>query len=90
MADIFRRLQRISEQLTSLEAYVEKLEEERDSLHVRLEEKDGELEAMQKKYEAAKEVKKMGNGVDEEALRKKIDNYLEEIDICLKVFGNPS
>ncbi|MEZ4830150.1 MAG: hypothetical protein R3C61_28280 [Bacteroidia bacterium] len=54
----------------------------------KIEEKDREMTALTEKYETAKLVNSLQNGQDLLAVQAKIDDYIKEIDICLKNFGD--
>ena len=97
MDEILRRLQAINQQAVVLEKMVKQLRAERGQLQQQLAEAKTELEKreqalseLEEKYEAKLLIQGTGNGQDHEELRSKIDSYLEEIDFCLKNFGDQS
>lgn len=94
MDEILRRLQKSKQKLDLLEQTLQQVVEEREQLLSELDSLREELAIQSKaydelaeRYEALKVVKSLNGEVDREAIRKQIDLYLEEIDICLKNLG---
>ena len=97
MEEILLRLQSVQDKVQALTTYVAALESDCDRLEkalekaeARVEEQEETVKQWEEKYEAAKAVSGLGNGEDREELRAKIDSYLEEIDFCLKIYGDQS
>ena len=99
MDDIVQRLQVANRKVTKLEQLIHRLGQEKQELERRLQQltdqthkHDAAFTELQQKYEALKLAKGLGNGAaneeDRAAIHEKIDKYLKEIDICLKIFGD--
>lgn len=94
MDDILHTLQVVHRKVSQLESKLIRLQEEQrkaetviKQLEQQIKEKDQSLETLRQQYEAAKLVGGLDTGGDREALQAKIDLYLQEIDVCLKSFG---
>ena len=94
MDEVFQKLQVANRKVVKLEHLIIRLLEEQAGLQKELEllkevldSKDQENAMLSEKYEAAKLAKSISSEADRAALHDKIDNYLKEIDICLKKFG---
>jgi predicted nucleic acid-binding Zn-ribbon protein len=96
MDEILRILQQVQRKAARLERQMVQAHTRREALEARVSELEDRLlqqqaayAALEQKYEAAKTVQqlKLDLGEDQESLRAKIDLYLQEIDICLKNFG---
>ncbi len=95
MDDIFQKLQSVQRKVSRLEAQIRGMKEEQQKTDAYIEElkatlrtKDESIEALQQQYEAAQVVKQLVDEGDRDALQAKIDLYIQEIDICLKNFGD--
>ena len=96
MDEILRILQQLQRKAGRLERQMVQAQARREALEARVSELEDRLlqqqtayAALEQQYEAAKTVQqlKLDLGEDQESLREKIDLYLQEIDICLKNFG---
>lgn len=95
MEELIRKLQEISKKAVSMAAAIEDLQQERDALRSRVSEleqtltgKDDALANHKTRLEAARLGQLMIDDADRQALRDQIDHYLQEIDLCLKRFGD--
>ena len=95
MNDFLQKLQTSNRKAAKLERLVLNLIQERGQLlqeivklKDELSEKENSHSEIQEKYEALKLVKSMGNHHDKEAVQATIEEYIKEIDICLKNFGD--
>lgn len=96
MDEILRILQQVQRKAARLERQMVQTQTRREALEARVSELEDRLlqqqtayASLEQKYEAAKTVQQLSLdlGEDQESLREKIDLYLQEIDICLKNFG---
>lgn len=95
MDELIRQLSQLASTTQKLEKYVQQLKSENlalknqvESLTLAQQEKESEFSALQERYEANKLVNGLVERADQEEIKDKIDNYLKEIDICLKIFGD--
>ncbi|MEZ4777361.1 MAG: hypothetical protein R3D00_29560 [Bacteroidia bacterium] len=95
MDELLHKFQGTNQKAAKLERLLLRLRQEHDQMKEKieeltqaLEEKDREMAALTEKYEAVKLVKSINNGQDLQAVQAKIDDYIKEIDICLKNFGD--
>ena len=98
MDEFLQRLQATNRKAAKLERLLLRLKQENSQLlnqitelESTIEEKERSFHEMKEKYEAAKLVSNMslenGNHQDKEAVQAMIEEYIKEIDICLKNFG---
>ncbi len=95
MDDLIRQLTLLASTTQKLEKYVQKLKSENLALQNQIvdlkqeqQQKEEELIVLQEKYEANKLVKGLVESADRDEIKEKIDTYLKDIDICLKIFGD--
>ena len=99
MDEFLQRLQATNRKAAKLERLLLRLKQENGQLlkqiaelEKALGEKEHSYNEIQEKYEAVKLVKSMNNGTeahhDKEAVQAMIEEYIKEIDICLKNFGD--
>ncbi len=95
MEELIRKLQEVSRKTSQLSAAVNDLQQEREILLTRIKELEDTLtgkEASLRRHETSQGAARKGqlslDGVDREALQAQIDRYLQEIDLCLKRFGD--
>ena len=94
MDDLLQHLQHVHRKVTQLEKRLVDMKTEQQAAQRRIGELEGQLkareeayQALNQQYEAARVVRGIASEGDREALQAKIDLYLQEIDICLKSFG---
>ncbi len=97
MDNVRRLIQKLTQKVEKLDAHVNHLTQQRDALletlaveEAQRKAKEKELGEMEQKYEAAKLVKDLGEGQNNEEIKAKIDSYLKDIDICLEYFLDQS
>ncbi|MCB0835439.1 MAG: hypothetical protein KDD63_09765 [Bacteroidetes bacterium] len=98
MDNLLPRLQATNRKAAKLERLLLRLKQEKEQLLEQVEELNQTLEVkekayldMQEKYEALKLAKSIGTETgtyDKEAVQTMIEDYIKEIDICLKNFGD--
>ena len=95
MDELIRQLNNLTITTQKLEKYVQQLHTEKQDLIRKiavLEEeqqaKEEEFIALRERYEANKAVKGLVEVENSDEIKEKIENYLKEIDICLKIFGD--
>jgi predicted nucleic acid-binding Zn-ribbon protein len=98
MDNLLPRLQATNRKAAKLERLLLRLKQEKHQLldqiaelNDALEAKEKEYAEMHEKYEALKLAKSIGTGngtYDKEAVQNMIEDYIKEIDICLKNFGD--
>ncbi|MDX2247664.1 MAG: hypothetical protein SF052_12845 [Bacteroidia bacterium] len=95
MDELLQKFQGTNQKAAKLERLLLRLRQDHDQMQAKiealtkaLEEKDREITALTEKYEALNRAKSLNNGPDVQAIQAKIDDYLKEIDICLKNFGD--
>ncbi len=95
MKELIRKLQEVSKKARQMSAVIDDLRQERDELQSRVSEledtltgKDDALRNQKTRLEAARIGQLMIDDADRQALRDQIDHYLQEIDLCLKRFGD--
>lgn len=94
MDEVLEQLQATARKAAQLEQAVQRLLKQREGMKAELTLLREQLAAqeqaytlLEEKYEASKLAKNLSSPADRVALQDKIDNYLKEIDICLKKFG---
>jgi len=94
MDHLIQRLQKLTKKVARMEQLVVQLQSDNQRLALdvsnlkqTLSEKQNDYELLEERYEAVKLIKGVDSDIDSEGLKAKIDNYLKEIDICLKYFG---
>ncbi len=95
MNEILHRLQYVTERVTGLERELTRLKMERgrmlsqiDYLEKELEKKHLSQRELVERYETLKLAKNVRSSADLTKFHEKIDSYLKEIDICLKILGD--
>lgn len=95
MDELIRKLQEVNHQVGTLTQLVESLREERHTLQSRvreleeaLTEKDTHIRSQNLRYQAARIGQLTIDDGDRQALQSQIDFFLQEIDLCLKRFGD--
>ena len=95
MEELIRKLQEVNRQAEKLTVAIKDLQKERDELQTRVSEleqtltgKDAASRTNQTRLEAARLGQLTIDESDRQALRAQIDHYLQEIDLCLKRFGD--
>lgn len=94
MEELIRKLQEVSRKASQMSSMIIDLRAERDELRSRVSEleetvtgKDDALRTNLTQLEAARIGQLTIDDADRQALRSQIDIYLQEIDLCLKRFG---
>lgn len=94
MEELIRKLQEVSRKASQMSSMITDLRAERDELRSRVSEleetvtgKDDALRTNLTQLEAARIGQLTIDDADRQALRSQIDIYLQEIDLCLKRFG---
>lgn len=95
MDELIRKLQEVNQQMGTLTQLVENLREERQTLQRRvreleeaLTEKDTHIRSQNLRYQAARIGQLTIDDGDRQALQSQIDFFVQEIDLCLKRFGD--
>lgn len=95
MDGLLHKIQETNRKAAKLERLLLRLKQERDEFEKKvvelekiIEGKDATIEELEEKYEMVKVAKSMTNGQNLEEVYAKIDDYIKEIDICLKNFGD--
>ncbi|MEM6262381.1 MAG: hypothetical protein AAGI38_07735 [Bacteroidota bacterium] len=96
MKDVLDRLDEIHQKVDKLSETVRRLTEENQRLQSLVEQKSGErahyersYHELTEKYQTLKLTKGVANGNgSQQALKEKIDAYIQEIDQCLKILGS--
>ncbi len=81
------KVSQLEQLITTLQAEKRELFEEMTTIRQTLDDREREYEKLMEKYEAAKMIKGLNKELSNDGLKDKIDQYLKEIDICLKYFG---
>lgn len=94
MEELIRKLQEVSRKASQMSSMITDLRAERDELRNRVSEleetvtgKEDALRTNLTQLEAARIGQLTIDDADRQALRSQIDIYLQEIDLCLKRFG---
>ncbi len=94
MDKLVQHLRQLNDKVSQLEQLIRKLQVKNDeltqevnNLRQSLSEQEKAYDKLMEKYEAAKMIKGLNQQLNHEGLNDKIDQYLKEIDICLKYFG---
>lgn len=94
MEELIRKLQEVNRKASQMSSIIKDLQLERNELRSRVSElentltgKDDALRNNQTRLEAARIGQLTIDDGDRQALRDQIDHYLQEIDLCLKRFG---
>ncbi len=95
MEELLHKLETSRNLLVQLGSEISRLKRENETLSQAVQEAQGNLddkvlecEEWKQKYEALRLAKSMDNPEAREALQAKIDLYLNEINTCLKLFGD--
>ena len=87
LQQVHRKVARLEREIDQLRQAKAEAEAQVQDLAAQVQERDEAYAALQQQYEAARAIKGLSMEGDREALQAKIDLYLQEIDICLKNFG---
>lgn len=95
MEDLLQRLQEITGRAAVLERVLKQLQADRSrlveqlaELESRLAQQNGAYDALVERHEALKQAAQPDGKWNREAMQAQIDQYLKEIDDCLKNFGD--
>jgi chromosome segregation ATPase len=87
LQQVHRKVARLEREIDQLRQAKAEAEAQVQDLAAQVQERDEAYAALQQQYEAARAIQGLSMEGDREALQAKIDLYLQEIDICLKNFG---